>query len=162
MSVQSPFITGEFKRLLDDRFRLSIPTELSEPLTAGGAGRCLLTKERVGCLGLWEAEIWEAKLAADVALVKGKLAAGKFEGKVSQLQLLGRLLSTRDTTVNLAGRGRLVIPEGFREFLGVEPGGEVIVLGAGVSVEIWNPPAWLRYVEARMPRFRKLLGSLAG
>jgi len=125
------------------------------------SGQCLLTKERVGCLGLWDAETWKTKLEADVALVRSKLAAGKFEGKVGQLQLLGRLLSTRDTMVNLAGRGRLVIPEGFREFLGVEPGGEVVIVGAGVSIEIWNPPSWLRYVESRMPRFRKLLSRLA-
>lgn len=160
MPVAQDFIVGEFKRVLDERFRLSIPSELIESLTAG-SGSCLLTKERVGCLGLWNAEIWQAKLQADVELVKGKLAAGKFDDQVSRLQLLGRLLSTRDTEVSLAGRGRLLVPEGFREFLGVEPGSEVMVVGAGVSVEIWNPAAWIKYVEERMPKFRSLLGHLS-
>ncbi len=155
------FLTGEFKRVLDDRYRLSIPTELGEMLTADSP-RCMLTKERVGCLGLWNAEVWEAKLKAEVDLVKGKLAAGKLQDQVSQLQLLGRLLSTRQTTVNLAGRGRLSLPEGFREFLGVEPGGDVMVVGAGVSIEIWSPSAWLEYVENRMPKFRELLSQLSG
>jgi transcriptional regulator MraZ len=153
-------LIGEFKRVLDDRYRLSVPTELSEPLTAV-APRCMLTKERIGCLGLWNAQIWESKLNTEVDLVKSKLAAGKLNDQVGQLQLLGRLLSTRDTTVNLAGRGRLTIPEGFREFLGVEPGGELMVIGAGVSVEIWNPTAWFAYVENRMPKFRKLLNHLS-
>ena len=44
-------------------------------------------------------------------------------------RLLGRLLSTRHRTVQLAGRGRLLIPEGFREFLGVEPNGEALFWG---------------------------------
>lgn len=154
------FITGEFKRALDDRFRLSLPGELVEQLTTTSP-ECMLTKERVGCLGLWNAEIWRAKLEADVALVKGKLAAGKFQDQIGRLQLLGRLLSTRDASVTLAARGRLLIPEGFREFLGVEPGGDVMVVGAGVSVEIWNPSSWVNYVQRRMPKFRKLLSHLS-
>ncbi|HLA85864.1 MAG TPA: division/cell wall cluster transcriptional repressor MraZ [Thermoguttaceae bacterium] len=160
MTTARDFIVGEFKRVLDERFRLSIPSELADLLTAESA-RCMLTKERVGCLGLWNADVWQAKLRADVDLVKGKLAAGKFDDQLGRLQLLGRLLSTRDTEVTLAGRSRLLVPEGFREFLGVEPGGEVMVVGAGVSVEIWNPPAWIRYVEQRMPKFRSLLGQLS-
>ncbi|MBN1590317.1 MAG: division/cell wall cluster transcriptional repressor MraZ [Pirellulales bacterium] len=160
MSVDQNFIIGEFKRVLDERFRLSIPSELADQLTAESP-RCTLTKERVGCLGLWNAEIWQAKLRADVELVKGKLAAGKLGDQVGRLQLLGRLLSTRDTEVSLAGRGRLLVPEGFREFLGVEPGGEVMVVGAGVSIEIWNPAAWIKYVEQRMPKFRTLLNRLS-
>ncbi len=56
-----------------------------------------------------------------------------------QVQMLGRLLSSRHRTVELAGRGRLLVPEGFREFLKVEAGGDVMVVGAGVCVEIWNP-----------------------
>ena len=160
MSVAQDFIVGEFKRVLDERFRLSIPSELTDRLVSEPA-KCMLTKERVGCLGLWNADVWQAKLQADVDLVKGKLAAGKFGDQVGRLQLLGRLLSTRDTEVSLAGRGRLLIPEGFREFLGVEPGGEVMVVGAGVSIEIWNPTAWIKYVEQRMPKFRALLSHLS-
>ena len=160
MSAARDFIVGEFKRVLDERYRLSIPSELADQLIVDSP-RCMLTKERVGCVGLWNADIWQAKLQADVELVKGKLAAGKFDDQLGRLQLLGRLLSTRDTEVSLTGRGRLLIPEGFREFLGVEPGGEVMVVGAGVSVEIWNPTAWIKYVEQRMPKFRGLLGQLS-
>ena len=62
-------------------------------------------------------------------------------------QRLGRLLSTRHRSVELGARGRLLIPEGFREFLGVEPGGEVLIVGAGVCIEIWNPAKWLGHLE---------------
>ncbi|MGD9126214.1 MAG: division/cell wall cluster transcriptional repressor MraZ [Planctomycetia bacterium] len=159
------FITGEHKRTLDDRYRLSIPAEMCDVLMnapGGESTRCMLTKERVGCLGLWNADAWESKLAADVELVKSKMAAGKFHDQVGQVQLLGRLLSTRDTAVNLSGRGRLSIPESFRPFLGVEPNEEVMVVGAGVSIEIWKPSAWLDYVEQQMPEFRTLLSELSG
>ena len=158
------FITGEHRRTLDDRYRVSIPVEMCDVLMKGSneeVARCMLTKERVGCLGLWNADVWQAKLAADVELVKNKMAAGKFHDQIGHVQLLGRLLSTRDTAVNLSGRGRLLIPESFRPFLGVEPNEEVMVVGAGVNLEIWKPSAWLEYVEKRMPKFRALLSHLS-
>lgn len=162
MQTAQPFITGEFTRTLDDRYRLSIPAEVGDLLTVDSP-ECMLTKERVGCLGLWNADVWREKLDTDVNLVKTKIQAGKFsDNELGRVQMLARLLSTRDRQVSLAGRGRLSIPEGFREFLGVEPGGEVMIVGAGVSIEIWNPAAWLKYVEGRMPKFRKLLDHLSG
>ena len=82
-------------------------------------------------------------------------------GRIDQLQMLGRLLSTRQKAVQFAGRGRLVLPEGFREFLGVEPGEEVVIVGAAVCVELWKPEKWLDYLEGRMPKFRRLFDQLS-
>lgn len=160
-SAATSFLFGEFRRTLDDRFRLSVPSELADPLVAQG-NECILAKERSGCLSLWNAEQWAAKLDADVQLVQSKIQAGRLEGRIEEVQMLGRLLSTRHKTVELAGRGRLLLPEGFREFLGVEASGEVMVIGAAVCVELWRPDAWLKHLEEQMPDFRKLLDKLAG
>jgi MraZ protein len=160
MSPPQEFILGEFPRSLDPRYRLSIPTELLESL-ANRTSECILAKERPGCLSLWNAATWQNRLDSGVALVQSKMRAGRLEGKLEDVQLLGRLLSTRHKTVQLAGRGRLAIPDGFREFLGVEQGGEVIVVGAGVCVEIWNPRTWLAYLETQMPEFRQLFEKLS-
>ncbi len=155
-------ILGEFQRTLDERYRLSIPSELIETLAIPEGGDGILAKERPGCLSLWSGDAWQAKLDAGMELIKRKIQAGKLEGRLSQVQLLGRLLSTRHRTVQLAGKGRLLIPEGFREFLGVEPNQEVLVVGAAVCVEIWHPSAWLAYLKGRMPRFRRLFDRLSG
>jgi MraZ protein len=160
MPEPQAFILGEFQRTLDERYRLSVPGELGDLLTATSTD-CFLAKERPGCLSLWSAPVWQSKLDAGVHLVQEKIRSGRLEGKLSQVQMFGRLLSTRHRPVQLAGRGRLLIPEGFREFLGVEPGGEVMVVGAAVCVEIWNPPAWLKYLERRIPRFRRLFDQLS-
>lgn len=160
MPEPQPFILGEFQRTLDERYRLSIPSELGDLLLTDSTD-CFLAKERPGCLSLWNAQVWQEKLDQGVELIRQKMRAGKLEGKLSQVQLLGRLLSTRHRPVQLAGRGRLLIPEGFREFLGVEPGGEVLVVGAAVCVEIWNPPAWLKYLDRRIPKFRRLFDQLS-
>ncbi len=161
MHVPQEFILGEFPRTLDERHRLSIPAELAEPLVREGED-CILAKERPGCLSLWNSAVWQQKLDAGVELVKSKIRAGKLEGRTEEVQRLSRLLSTRHKTVQLAGRGRLSIPDGFREFLQVEQGGEVIVVGAGVCVEIWNPRAWLTHLQSEMTEFHQLFDKLSG
>lgn len=160
MAESQDFLLGEFPRVLDERYRLSIPPELADPLMSDGAD-VSLAKERPGCLSLWSAARWQAKHEANVDLVRSKMRAGKLEGRLDEVQQLGRLLSTRHRNLQLAGRGRLVIPEGFREFLGVEPGGEVLVVGAAVCVELWHPQRWIAYLEERMPEFRTLFENLA-
>ncbi len=157
---EQDFLLGEFQRTIDERYRLSIPGELAAALTAGSAD-CILAKERPGCLSLWSAPVWQSRLDEGVELVKRKMRSGRLQDRIAQVQLFGRLLSTRHRPVQLAGRGRLVVPEGFREFLGVAPEGDVQIIGAAVCVEIWNPTAWLKYLEARMPRFRRLFDRLS-
>jgi len=157
MSESGEFILGEFHRTLDDRWRLSIPGQLAESLSA----ECILAKERPGSISLWNAATWQSKLDEGVELVRQKMQSGRLEGRLGEVQLLGRLLSTRHRSVQLAARGRLLIPAGFREFLGVEPGGELLIVGAAVCVEIWNPPAWLEYLRRRMPKFRRLFDQLS-
>jgi len=159
MANASELILGEYPRSLDDRYRLSVPAELHEKLTSTGP-ECVLAKERPGCLSLWDAAVWQAKLDVRVSLFEQKVRAGLLEERVDQVQRLGRLLSTRHRPVQLAGRGRLVIPEGFREFLGIEAGGEVMLVGAAICVELWNPQQWVACLEDQMPQFRELFDQL--
>jgi len=120
-----------------------------------------LAKERAGALSLWNAKEWSGKLDEGVRLVQDKMKAGRLAGRIEDVQMLGRLLSTRHTAVRLGGRGRLSVPEGFRGFLGVDPGEEVLVVGAALCVELWRPDAWFAYIEERMPEFRRLFDNLS-
>src|SRR5438477_3537992 len=139
MSQPQGLLQGEFRNTLDDRYRLSIPKPLLDQFgeREKGAG-FMLAKERPGCLSLWMAQAWGDKLRSGTDLVLSKLRAGKLEERFGEVQLLGRLLSTRHKEVQLASNGRLLIPEGFREFLRVETRGDVMVIGAAVCIEIWQ------------------------
>jgi MraZ protein len=159
MAVTADLLIGEYVRSLDDRYRLAVPPELADPLLASGP-KLILAKERSGCLSLWPAALWSPRLEAAMDVVRSKLQAGLLTQRVSQVQELGRLLSTRQQTVSLANRSRLVVPEGFREFLGVEPGGSLMVVGAAVCVELWQPAAWSAYVTSEMPGFRQRIDDL--
>lgn len=162
MSLVPPqsFITGEFKRVIDDRYRITLPPELADPVT-NESGDVILVKERAGCLSLWRAADWQKRLDDGVLLIQQKIQLGRMEQKWSEVQRFGRLLSTRSRMVKLAGRSRLVVPEGFREFLDVPAESEVMLIGAVVCVEIWNPQAWLELLREEMPTFGPLLKQLA-
>lgn len=153
-------IVGEASRAIDQRHRLSLPPEMVVAL-GGDKCDCLLTKERPGCLSVWSRERWQQRIDDGVALVRSKIQAGRLDGRIGEVQSLGRLLSTRHKPVQLAARGRLVIPEGFREFLGVDPGENVMVVGAAVCVELWKEEAWLDCIGEQMPGFQQLFDELA-
>jgi MraZ protein len=162
MPDSATLMLGEFRRKVDDRHRVLIPQPLFDLLAAESAD-CILAKERPGCLSLWPGRAWQAKLDQGVRWIEEKLEHQKLEEEIARVQMFGRLFSTRHAPVRLAGRGRLVIPEGFREFLAVGPQSdqnEVMVVGAAVCVELWNPTDWLEYLKRQMPKFRHLFDHL--
>lgn len=161
--MQGPagLILGEFSRILDDRYRLTLPPELVDKLFPAEEEVGMLAKERAGCLSLWRRDAWQERIATGIELIRQKLTAHRLDAQIGRLQIFGRLLSTRFREVRLGDRGRFVIPEGFREFLQVEPGNEVLVVGAAVCIELWHPHAWRCYVRRRMPKFQLLFEELS-
>jgi MraZ protein len=159
MPTPADFIQGEVKRTIDDRFRLTLPPEMAQAVTDED-GHTIVTKERYGCLSLWKQEEWQSRLDRGVEVIRSKIDAGAMDQRWNEVQRLGRLLSTRSRTVQIANRSRLVVPEGFREFLDVPAGSEVMVVGAVICVEIWNPRAWLETLREDMPDFGSMFKDL--
>lgn len=153
-------ITGEVKRTLDERYRVSLPPEMAAAVT-DESGETILSKERYGCLSLRTVSDWQRRLEEGVGLIEQKIQSGRMERRYSDVQRLGRLLSTRYRTVKLANRSRLLVPEGYREFLDVGPNQEVMIVGAAICVEIWNPAAWMEVLKADMPEFTPLFQDLS-
>lgn len=42
----------------------------------------------------------------------------------------------------ITAQGRLTIPHGFREYAGLLPGTEIVVVGVEIGVELWNAGRW--------------------
>lgn len=159
-SREGVLLKGEFERVYDDRYRIALPPEVTEYL-GGESAACVLAKERDGCLSLWPAETWKQHFEVGIDVLAQKLRMNSFQGeRLGKLQRLSRLLSTRSRPVQLGQRGRLLVPEGFREFLGVEPGNPVLVVGAGVCVEIWKPSVWVEYLRQDISEFGALFQEL--
>ena len=153
------FITGEVRRTLDDRFRVSLPAEMAEAVTDDN-GQTIISKERFGCVSLWRAADWQERIDAGVALIRQKIEAGRMESRFGDVQRLGRLLSTRQQTLRLAKRSRLQVPDEIRSFLGVAPNQELMLVGAVICVEIWSVDAWIETLREDMPEFGPLFLQL--
>lgn len=160
MSQPATLILGEYSRVFDERYRIALPPECVEPI-AGDESECILAKEREGCLSLWNAELWKQKFDSRVQVIQQKYAAGLLDkAELVKLQRLSRLLSTRSRAVKLGQRGRLLVPEGFREFLAVAANSEVIIVGAGLCLEIWNPQIWHEYLREDVGQFHTLFEEM--
>ncbi len=153
------FVTGEYRRTIDDRFRVTLPTELATAISDDD-GDLIVAKERAGCLSLWKPAEWQHRLDSGLALLRQKIDSGRMEQRWGDVQRLGRLLSTRHIEAKLANRARLLIPETFRNFLGALAGQEVVVVGAVICVEIWQPDAWNSVLKDEMPDFGELFKQL--
>lgn len=159
MPSPTAFIQGELKRTIDDRFRITLPSEMAQAVTDAD-GQTIITKERSGCISLWSADEWQSRQDRGVDVIRSKIEAGAMDQRWEDVQRLGRLLSTRSRTVQLANRSRLLIPEGFREFLNVPAGDDVMIVGAVICVEIWNRDSWLEALNHDMPEFGSLFKEL--
>lgn len=153
------FLTGEYRRTIDDRFRLQLPPEFAADVS-DEQGDLIVAKERAGCLSLWKSADWQQRLDSGISLLRQKIDSGRMEQRWGDVQRLGRLLSTRHQAARLANRSRLLIPESFRSFLGVDANKEVVVVGAVICVEIWNPEVWLDVLKREMPDFGDLFKQL--
>jgi MraZ protein len=161
-TVDDAVIIGEFRRVLDERHRLTLPTEIVQYFGSDTAN-AVLAKERDGCLSLWKPETWNLHFDRFMRNLANRVRENIYESRqIPDVQRVARLISTRATPVQLGGRGRLLLPQGFREFLSVEPNAELTVVGAGVCVEIWRPDAWIGYLKTDLASFNDIFRQVAG
>lgn len=160
-SGQDDAIIGEFQRVLDDRYRLALPPEIAQFIGPDNT-EAVLVKERDRCLSLWKLATWNQHFEKYANNLRRQIADNIYESRrIPDVQRAARLLSARYRTVQVGQRSRLLIPDGFRDFLGVPANGEVVIVGAGVCVEFWHPAAWLEYLRADLETFNETFRSVA-
>ena len=58
-----------------------------------------------------------------------------------------RRFGALSSSEKISAQGRITIPAGFREMLGLTPGSEIVVVGAEIGVEIWSAERWQEELE---------------
>ena len=156
------FLRGEVLCSIDRHRRLTVRDPLAEVLK-GWRGESWLVKERPGALSLWPPDSGEEdRLEAQLNdLIVSKMQHDLYRDRLDELLAFGRLLSTRRARIELKGGPRLLLTKEFCDFLGVEAGGKVYVVGAAACLEIWRPDAWVSFVEERIGEFRQMFQELA-
>jgi MraZ protein len=124
--------TGEYRHAVDVKGRLAVPARFRAQLDGGAVvARWLDT-----CLAVFPMAAWE-QLAAKV----GSLPMTDPNARLLQRQLFAGAFETE-----LDRQGRVLVPQGLREFAGLED--EAMVLGSRDHAEIWSPVRWGTYSKS--------------
>ncbi len=121
--------TGEYRHAVDGKGRIAVPARFRGQLADGA----VVARWLDSCLAIFPMTAW-GELAARV----GSLPMTDPNARLLQRQLFSGALETE-----LDGQGRVLVPQGLREFAGLET--EALVLGSRDHAEIWAPVRWTDY-----------------
>lgn len=117
---------GTYQNNVDPKGRVSIPVKYRDAL----GERFYVTKGFDSCIDIYTVEEWE-KFAEKLH----KLSVTKRD-----MRDFVRFIFGNATEVELDKQGRILLPAMLRETVGIEK--EVIVMGVGNKVEIWDKAKW--------------------
>ncbi|MCH9638452.1 MAG: division/cell wall cluster transcriptional repressor MraZ [Betaproteobacteria bacterium] len=120
---------------LDAKSRLAIPARYRGELMSCCDGRLIVTVDPSKCLLVYPQPAWEP--------IEEKLnSLSSFDPLTRGLQ---RLLVGNASDVEMDGAGRILIAAPLRKFAGLSK--EVVLVGQGSKLEIWNEEQWNLQVE---------------
>ena len=117
---------GEYNHTVDTKGRLIIPSKFREVL----GDKFVVTKGLDGCLFVYDSSEW----AAFEEKLKSLPLTSKDARKFVRFFLAGATMAEVDK------QGRILIPASLRKYAELEK--EVMLLGVGSRVEIWNKEKW--------------------
>lgn len=122
-------LIGEYEHSLDSKGRLIMPSKLREHM----GEKFVITKGLDGCLFGFSQNEWEI-----------------FEEKLKTLPITQknarnfvRFFLSGAVECEIDKQGRFLISSNLREIAGLEK--EVIIIGVGTRIEIWNKNKWIEY-----------------
>ena len=117
---------GEFEGHVDSRGRIAVPAALVEA-RSGGA---VVARGFERCVSVYSAESWQ-RLADEI---------GKLPMTDAKTRRLARFMYASADEQQIDRQGRLELPGPALQYAGIDR--EVVVVGAGDSIEIWDREAW--------------------
>jgi len=123
---------GEFRYSLDSKGRVFLPARYRDQLADG----IVITRGLDGCLFVFASTVWEQF----TEILSKQLPLTTKSGRtLSRFFLSGAMDVTPDK------QGRISIPSYLREHAGL--GDEVVIIGSGTRLELWNPERWALTLE---------------
>lgn len=123
---------GEFEHTVDEKGRVAVPARFRETSSEG----LILTRGFDNCLQAFPRSVWQSLAQRISALSLGN----------EEARNLRRLLFSGASEVELDRQGRILIPQGLREYAGLTD--RVIVAGLNTYFEIWSTERWKQVLSA--------------
>jgi MraZ protein len=117
---------GEFEHTIDDKGRVAIPARFREEL----GERFVLTRGFEQCLQAFPRTMWD-----DLSEKVNRLPLAS-----AQARSLRRILFSPAAEVEIDRQGRILIPQGLREYAGLAE--EVLITGMNTYFELWSGERW--------------------
>lgn len=125
-------ILGEYKAILTDGSRLSLPKKIREQISGT---ELVLSKGFDGCIFGYQKDVWER--ISETELVKPITTD---EGRKIRRQLFAAA-----EIIAFDEQGRFVLPANLKTYANVAR--EVVLIGAGDHFEIWDKKSWEQYLK---------------
>ena len=138
-------LTGTYERSLDDKQRIALPKRLRDLLA--NQGQLVLTPGTDGSLALFPEQAFAA--------LTEKLAARSPTGP--EVRAFSRLLYAQSQSVEIDSQGRIRLPAELARLAALDR--EIVLLGVGDRVELWNKSRWEAYLADLQPRYDDLAES---
>lgn len=131
---------GTHSPRLDDKGRMVLPAKFREGLAAG----LVFTKGQERSIVVWP--------AAEFTEYAERLSVASRSDSAVRAYL--RVLFSGATDEIPDRQGRVMVPAALREYAGLDR--EVIVVGNGTTLEIWNSSSWEQYLAGQEDNFSDL------
>jgi MraZ protein len=142
VKVGNMLLTGTYERTLDEKFRFALPKSLRELFS--GEKHLVLSLGTDGSLSLYSQHAFQA--------LAEKLAARSPTAR--DVRSFSRLLYARSQQVEVDPQGRIRVPPDLARLANLTY--EMVLIGVGDRVEIWNKQRWEAYLAEQQPRFDEL------
>lgn len=139
---------GEYTHTLDVKDRFILPAKFREKVKGLETKRFYLTRGLDGCLFFFTAEVWK--------IFEEKLQSVSFTRE--QSRNFNRLYFSGAQEIDIDAQGRLVIPSYLKEYAGISK--EVVIIGVGDRVEIWDKKRWETFYARNRQRFEEMAEGL--
>ncbi|MDR0850203.1 MAG: division/cell wall cluster transcriptional repressor MraZ [Christensenellaceae bacterium] len=137
-------LSGEFKHVADEKFRLRLPPKFKKELGSG----YVVTRGNDGCLFVFSHEQLEALLNKTSSIPMFS----------SNLQQPLRLLYSSAYEVAEDNQGRFLLPQSLRDAAAIKK--EVYFVGVGTRAEIWSAERWEEYKKQGSVNFDDIVEEL--
>jgi MraZ protein len=136
---------GNFEHTLDAKHRLTVPSKFRAQL----AGPVFLVKGVDRCISVYPEKTYSALTAAALA------GLNPLSPEARELK---RFFHGNAADVELDSAGRVMLPPSHREHAGIDR--QVMIVGAGDSLELWDLAAWKDYDPDLTARASELTAAL--
>jgi MraZ protein len=137
-------LTGAFHRSLDDKLRLAIPKPLRDAIGHPATSAVYVAPGTDGSL-----EVYAEQAFSQIA---NKLDQGPRNAK--EIRAFHRLFYAQVQRLEIDKHGRIRLPVELAQLSSLEK--EIVLLGVGDHIEIWDRQRWEAYLEDTQPNYDQL------